>query len=62
MKELHAVGNSGVIRLLNRLTLANLSKREMTRIPFERAINLLEIIHADVCDPSCVIVCGEFLY
>ena len=28
----------------------------------ERTIYLLEIIHADVCDPSSVIVCGRFFY
>ena len=40
--------------------------RKMTKTPFfgsmERATDLLEIIHTDVCDPMSVEACGGYRY
>ena len=39
---------------------------KMTKTPFsgtmERATDLLEIIHTDVCDPMSVDACGKYRY
>jgi len=66
MKKLHVWWIFEVIWFWIIWYLQILSERKMTKIPFigqdERATNLLEIIHSDVCSPICVDVCGGFLY
>ena len=69
-KEMHDETPSwwifGVIWFWSIWHLQILSERKMTKIPFigqdERATNLLEIIHSDVCSPICVAVHGGSFY
>ena len=61
MKKLHA---DGILKSLDACEPYLMGK--MTKTPFsrtmERATDLLEIIHTDVCDPMSVEACGEYRY
>jgi hypothetical protein len=54
----------GVIWLWIIWRLRVLSKRlkHRSQAKIERATNLMEIIHSDVCSPLCVAACGGFFY
>ena len=66
MKKLHADGRLESLDFESLDTCEPCLMGRMTEIPFsgtmKRASDLLEIIHADVCDPMRIKACGGYRY
>ena len=66
MKKLHADGSLDSFDFESVETCGPCLMGKMTKTPFsgmmERAIDLLEMIHIDVCGPVSIVVCGGYRY